>query len=315
MEKYRGKVKQVFVKELDKPEEFVHEGKTITSTHRHSLKMDDDNWYGFGSSDRDAFLAADPDDGGKYKVLGPGSEITVRYTLSDCGKFRNAKKSGITVDDLVVGEVFRPGKPDGDSKGNSGGGSFDLTGIKVGHAINAAMLLGNNDYKNPTAILKVAEQLHDVSAKVEAKYRELNPNMSARDIGAASGNAVLNACKLKNDVKDIYKTAMALLTILVPKLTAYVKGERTEESESTTEDESGPSKEEADDKKAAEDAKKAVEKKAKAEATKKKRAAAKAKKEAEEKAAAEAAAEAESTDEEDGFGGDDEDDLDADVDF
>lgn len=288
-----GKVKKCGAFPLKSPiPNAFEDGKTWT--HRLAIQMDDDNWYGFGNTDKEDFIVKNPEDQ-KWAVLGAGSEVLIQYELSDDGKYRNAKKSNLTVLNLVKGKSF--------SKNNSGGGSsdggtpFDPTGMRVGHAINSAMFLGMNQYKKPADILEVAKQLHDVSAQVEAKYKELNPNMSAKDIGAASGNAVHNACKLKastsplEKVGEIYKTALALLVNVVPALTEYVKGESA--ATTASDDSSANSNDNSEAEAAAAEQKAAKEKAAKEAAEKKKKAEAAAKKkEAEAKKKAEEAAKA-----------------------
>lgn len=226
MQHVTGIVQKVFVKELDNPRPFTFQGKTITNTHRHSLQLDDGNWYGFGDSDRDVFLGKDPSDG-KNKVLGEGSQVLIMYSMSPCGKYRNAKKSNMTVLSFVQGQKWEPQAQQGigqQARTNAGGG-FDLTGVKVGHAINAAMLLLNDKPNSVGHLRDVAIQLHDISARVEAAYKAANPGMSARDIGSASGHAVLNACKLKDDINGVEQTALGILNNVVPAVTAYVKGE------------------------------------------------------------------------------------------
>ena len=229
MEFYQGKVLKAGAYKLPEPKtvDFGEGPKVLT--HRLSVQMDDKNWYGFGETDKDAFLVKDPADSNKMKVLGAGSDIVVLYELSGDGKYRNAKKGNISILKLIPGQRFNSNNSGSGNNSNSGG-NFDLTGVKVGHAINAAMLLGNNNYVdeegniNIKGIFENAKELHDISARVEKKYKELNPNMSPRDIGAASGQAILTACKLTDDVNRVGIIALNLLIKLVPAVTNHVKG-------------------------------------------------------------------------------------------
>lgn len=292
-----------------KPNPF-EEGKM--NTHRLALQLDDGNYYGFGETDKDVFLAKEPSTQ-DHKILGKGSQVFLMYTLSDCGKYRNAKKANLTVTNFVEGERFQASsQPAGNTSGGApkgNGGSYDLTGVKVGHAVNAAMLLLNDKPNSPAQLVEVANSLHTISVTVEAAYKGANPQMSARDVGAASGHAILNACKMTDKIEEVEKKAKSLLSKVIPAVTAHVKGE------------AAPAQPPAGDDGKAEEARKAKEaaeteaknKAAKAKAAKE----AKAKKEAEE-AAAKAAAEKPATPEgEDGFDGfeDMNEDFDDNVDF
>jgi len=220
-----GKVKKCGAYPLKKaiPNPFDSDGPDFT--HRLAIQMDDGNWYGFGNTDKEEFYVKNAETG-NWEILGDGSEVLIQYTLSDCGKYRNAKKSNLTVLNLEPGQPFNKG---GSKGGNSGGSSYDLTGVKVGHAINAAMLLLNNKPKNPSELVNTAKQLHDISSKVEEDYKAANPSMSLKDTGSASGHAVLNACKLTNDIEEVEKKSKNLLTKVVPVITAYVRGESKQE--------------------------------------------------------------------------------------
>ena len=102
----------------------------------------------------------------------------------------------------------------------------DMTGVQVGHAINAAMnLIQGESNINLDYIAKVAKQLHDVSERVKEAYKDVNPNMSEYDVGAAAGQSILTACKLVENVEDVEDMALMLLDQVVPEVTAHVKGE------------------------------------------------------------------------------------------
>lgn len=115
------------------------------------------------------------------------------------------------------------------SSGSSTSFKKDFSGIQTGHAINAAMNLLHESNRNFSKIVETAKQLHDVSERVKAEYAKLNPQMSEYDVGAASGQSVLTACKLVDNIDDVEEIALKLLSEVVPEVTAYVKGEVKEE--------------------------------------------------------------------------------------
>ena len=121
----------------DGPRSYEYEGKTITNTHRLSLQLDDGNWYGLGDTDKTDFIVKDNE--GAWKIVGAGSQVLIQYKLSDCGKFRNSKKSLLTVLTLVEGKRYEPAGGSSPSAATNSGGAASSNGVnpaEVGQAIN-----------------------------------------------------------------------------------------------------------------------------------------------------------------------------------
>lgn len=102
LQKITGKIKKVGAYPLSAPKTVNFNGEEKTFTHRHALQMETGEWIGFGESHLDSFLVKDDD--GNFQILGAGSEVLIKYTAS--GDYKNAKKSHLTVLDLVVGEKY-----------------------------------------------------------------------------------------------------------------------------------------------------------------------------------------------------------------
>ena len=122
---------------LKEPKTFTFQGKKITNTHRLSLKLqDEDSWFSFGETESDGFFVKDDD--GKYQVLGPGSEILIKYQQN--GEFRNAKKSDITVLNFVVGEKYEKGSQGSSSSAGSSRGNSKSSGSGTGSTASSSFV-------------------------------------------------------------------------------------------------------------------------------------------------------------------------------
>jgi hypothetical protein len=167
-----------------------------------------------------------------WQTLEVGDEVRLVVTENEYnGKiYYNSGTSKIKLVKKGEGKPSQPQQrtPQG-SQNASGGFKKDMTGVQVGHAINAAMnLIQGESNISLDYIAKVAKQLHDVSERVKEAYKDANPNMSEYDVGAAAGQSVLTACKLVDNVEDVEEMALMLLDQVVPEVTAYVKGEAKE---------------------------------------------------------------------------------------
>lgn len=194
---------------------------------RRSFQIDD-VWYSMGGCKTDKWNVKVGND---FKVLGVGSEVAFKAEQS--GDFWNGKS--LMVLNLVESSDAKPA-PTQQSTSNTSQGSYtpkpkDMTGTSCGHALNGAMnfiLTFGQDNSNEN-IVSIAKKVHDVTERVKAEYAKNNPDMSAYDAGAASGNSILNACKLVGTDGDfeegVYALAMDFLNNVVPKIMAHVKGE------------------------------------------------------------------------------------------
>lgn len=157
-------------------------------------------------------------------------KVVVKETVKGDKTYYNAKRTGIK----LVKKNATPGQQPQQSSSSNGSAyqakEFDATGVETGHALNGAMNFimtfgGDNSNEN---IVAVGKQVHNVTLRVKEKYTEQNPTMSKKDVGAASGHAVLNACKLvgvDGDFEEgVYALAMDFLNNVVPKIMEHVKG-------------------------------------------------------------------------------------------
>ena len=216
----QGKVEQISIKPIaNGPDRF-------DNTHRKSFKVDG-VWYSMGGTRSEKWNVKIGND---FKVLGVGS--TVAFKAEQSGDFWNGKS--LMVLDLVEGSNSpAPQQNQGGTQQSSGyqAKPRDNTGQSTGHSLNGAMnfiLTFGEDASNEN-IVALAKKVHNVTEKVKVKYKEMEPSLSDYDTGAASGQAVLTACKLvgtEQDFEDgVYGIAIDLLANVVPKVMAHVKGE------------------------------------------------------------------------------------------
>ena len=216
----QGVIEQISIKEIaNGPDRF-------DNTHRRSAKIDG-VWYSFGGCKSNKWNVKMGND---FKVLGVGSEVAFKAEQS--GDFWNGKS--MMVINIVEGDNTPAGKTS--QGGGSTGNTYqakprDNTGQSTGHAINGAMnfILGFGGDTSNEGITELAKKVHNVTEKVKAEYKKMEPSLSDYDNGAASGQAVLTACKLVGTEQDfeqgVYGLAIDLLSNVVPKVMAHVKGE------------------------------------------------------------------------------------------
>lgn len=100
----------------------------------------------------------------------------------------------------------------------------DNSGMETGHALNAAFYWG----ASPGQLKSKAKEMHTLTVRLKERYAEHMERPAAEyGIGAATGNAVLLACRYKQgeSVEVLEATAWAILTKVVPEVTKFVKGE------------------------------------------------------------------------------------------
>ena len=162
---------------------------------------------------------------------GDDVKVIVSETVKGDKTYYNAKRTGIKLVKKGAG-----GSSGGSQGGSSGGNTYqakprDNTGQSTGHAINGAMnfILGFGGDTSNEGITELAKKVHNVTEKVKAEYKKMEPSLSDYDNGAASGQSVLTACKLVGTEQDfeqgVYDLAIDLLSNVVPKVMAHVKGE------------------------------------------------------------------------------------------
>jgi hypothetical protein len=99
----------------------------------------------------------------------------------------------------------------------------DMTGVKVGHAINVAInVLG---LATAEEIIAAAKQANELTEKLRAEYKEKNPSLSDYDLGAMVGQAVLSASSYVESVETIEEYARQTLDVIAPAVTEYIKAQ------------------------------------------------------------------------------------------
>lgn len=135
------------------------------------------------------------------------------------------------VAEVLMGHVAPERKSTGGTSGGKSGGfrggAKDMTGVFVGHALNGAFNYLGGDAK-ADEYAETAKKIHDITTKVKADYAALQPSLSEYDVGAASGNAVLNALSIAKakgvGLDQVEKYAKHLLVKVVPSILEYIKG-------------------------------------------------------------------------------------------
>lgn len=230
-----GTVTGAYVNDIKEVKTYSGPNGPWTPTKRLSIVVDGTR-IDLGMSEKDKIRAKDVDD--NYQDVVKGVEVSV--VVEENGEYQGktqykAKTSGITVLDISKAEA--PTKAGAPAAGGQAGGqtSFkpkDMTGVRVGHAINGALnyVLSNGiDYDMP-GLVDIAKVVDAATDNVRATYAADNPGMSDYDVGAASGHAVLNACRMVGEADnlqvlqdEIITLANALLSEVVPTISEHIK--------------------------------------------------------------------------------------------
>ena len=217
----KGVVDQVFIKALDAPDRFQN-------THKASIRIGDDWVNNISLKVKDGY---DPqirfNNGNQAKPdwvnLDVGDNVRIVVTESEYnGKiYYNSGTSKIKL--VKKGENV----PTKDTNGGTTREKFkpkDMSGIEIGHALNVAInVVGSLD--DPQAIIDAAKEAHTLTVALKKEYAEKNPDASAYDIGASTGQAILSASHYVDSVADIEFFARQTLDTIVPAVSAFVKGE------------------------------------------------------------------------------------------
>lgn len=219
-----GVVQAVYLNELKNPKTYPGtKGQSWTPTHNVALVIDGDkiSLGLFEKTDkRPAPSAKDAD--GNYHSIAIGAEVSVVITQ---GEDYNDKPqySAFSSDVLILA-------PAPAQAANAAGGTApapyqkkDMTGVKVGHAINVALnVLG---LAEADEIIAAAKEANDLTEKLRAEYKEKNPSLSDYDLGASVGQAVLSASSYVESVAEIEAYARQTLDVIAPAVTEYVKAQ------------------------------------------------------------------------------------------
>ena len=181
--------------------------------------------------------------GSDVVVSTEAGQVTVKLSEEQLGQIQTGGRlAGQRAEDGKIVNSFKAYGPKG--AGTSGGsgsgagkGTFkkDNSGMETGHALNGALNLRRSGLTIPP-VVEVAKVVHDVTKllKADAIKDPANKGMSDYDIGAMTGHAVLNATRDievgDNDNPEeitgkLLTYARALMSEVVPGVSAYVKGE------------------------------------------------------------------------------------------
>ena len=239
-----GKVTGAYVNDIapDKIKTYAGPQGPWTPTKRLKIVVDGID-ISLGMSDKDTIRAKDAD--GKYHEIVKGVEVSVE--VSENGEYNGkpqyqAKIGGITVVDVSGAEA--PAKAGGASQGQAAQPfkAKDMTGIQVGHAINGALsyITSNGLEIDNAFIVEVAKVVNEATEDVRTVYKQRNPGMNDYDLGAATGHAVLNACRLvaESEVAELkgnlVTVAFDLLDNVVTPITEYIKqGQKAPEAKAS----------------------------------------------------------------------------------
>lgn len=216
-----GIVQQISFKEI--------ENDRFGNTHRAGIRVDDD-WvnnvslkvkegrlpeirFNAGNRNNPDWQTLEVGDSVKI-VVNPSTYNNKTYYNSGVSKIKLVKKG--------EGQPQQQQSSGGQKKSFGGG---DKPGISVGHALNGAMIFYKDNPPSEEDLVKVAHKVHDVTVEVKKWYKENNPKMNEYDVGAASGNAVLNALKLGVALDELEQKAKDFLVNVVPQVMSYVVGE------------------------------------------------------------------------------------------
>lgn len=128
LQKAQGKIEQIFIKALPTPDKYEN-------THRASIKLDDGEWYQMGSLKKPSFDVQDDD--GKWKALGEGSEVLIKYEQN--GDWRNSNRSKMTVLEFVEGGSTPKTSSASTSFSGSSSGGTDWARKDAGAAASASI--------------------------------------------------------------------------------------------------------------------------------------------------------------------------------
>ncbi len=239
--------KEYSQKEIDRiivPKTGENTGKQVQinkdKTHALNLKIEDGDWFSAGSI---KLTPSRPqvwrrcDDGGTWFDVNPGA--IVHFQAKDKEDGFNPRinlntfaieKNGPEQENPYIWKAEQSDKTT-DSGGKKQWGKKDFTGISIGHALNCGLWVVKHKLKDISKILELSKNLHNLTKELKAEYKIKNPEMNDYDLGAMVGNSVLNSCRIGGAESTIKKNAKIILDELVPDITAYVRGAKTEISD------------------------------------------------------------------------------------
>lgn len=170
-----------------------------------------------GLTDKEVVRAKDVE--GNYQDLTKGSEVSV--IVEENGEYKGVKQyqsrsSAVTIINHVPAQAQgsvpqQPYKPK------------DNSGIIAGNAFNAAKALLQGQDFTVEQFTETAKQLMAIGQELVKELTESNPELSAYDVGARSGMALIAACEWVSDIADVKEQALSILADYLPELNAHAK--------------------------------------------------------------------------------------------
>lgn len=221
-----GTVGAVFYNEVKTLKSYPNEktGVAWTPTHSITVVVDGDriNLGLFEKTDKRP-LQRCKDENDNYHDLAKGAEVNIVVTEGEPynGKPQYSARSG----DVLI---LTPAPAQAANAPTSGAAAApyqkkDMTGVKVGHAINVAInVLG---LATAEELIEAAKAANDLTEKLRAEWKEKNPSLSDYDLGAMVGQAVLSASSYVESVDTIEEYARQTLEVVAPAVTEYIKAQ------------------------------------------------------------------------------------------
>lgn len=220
-----GVVSGVYFNEIEADKRKTYNGTKLGQvwrpTHRINLVVDGER-ISLGMKDFEGkepqLRCKDADD--NWQDVVRGAEVSIVVTTN--GEYNGKPNYQASAGDVIVTKVA----PTNSAPAASGAASTpfqkkDMTGVRVGHAINVAMnVLGLADADE---LIEAAKKANDLTEKLRAEFKEKNPSMSDYDVGASVGQAVLSASSYVENVEDIEEYARQTLEVIAPAVTEYIK--------------------------------------------------------------------------------------------
>lgn len=220
-----GVVEGVFFNELKQKKTYAGPNGPWTPTHSINLIVDGHR-IGLGLTEKTSLRAKDVDD--QYQDVVKGAEVSV--VVEEGTEYKgtmqyNSRSSQITViTPAPVQQAQQSGKP------NFTPQKRDNSGVETGHALNGGLnLVRGNMFDGD--VVEAAKFVHTLTIQLKEEYAQKNPEMSEYDVGAMVGHAVLNATRDASKVEEVEYFSRDLLDQIVPQVSAFVKGGKTEKTE------------------------------------------------------------------------------------
>lgn len=219
-----GVISAVYYNELKNKQSYTNPQKGTVWTPTHSVQIvvegDKISLGLFEKTDKKTDLRCkDAED--NYHNLERGAEVSIVVEEGEPynGKSQYNARSG----DVLI---LTPAPAQAAASGGAAAAPYqkkDMTGVRVGHAINVAInVLG---LATAEELIEAAKAANDLTEKLRAEYKEKNPSLSDYDLGAMVGQAVLSASSYVESVETIEEYARQTLDVIAPAVTEYIKAQ------------------------------------------------------------------------------------------